>query len=319
MEELVKGLLAMVVSATIFGLAGLLFHALAHVPPIELLCHRLLWSFVSLAIYISMFRKWGDVRAAFRDRRDVALLAFTAVLMASVWGLFIYAVTSGQAVDASLGFYIMPLVTVLLAYVVLGERFSPVQYMAIGLAALAVALLTVEAGQPPYVALYLGGGLAVYGLLIKRSHARPTAGFFIELSVLIGPVVIALFGMQFLSWKDYAGRDTGYFGSDAKTTVLMILSGPLVTVAPMILFTHANQHLKLATAGLLFYINPTLQFLVAVLVFGEALTRWEEIAFPIIWVALVIYSVESLRRQRGKRATADPVAAIQHPAAHGRN
>lgn len=314
MGKSANGLLAMVISATIFGLTGLLFHALSQVPPIELLCHRLLWSFVSLAIYLTVLRKWGEVRAAIQDRRDIALLAFTSVLIASVWGLFIYAVNSGQAVDASLGFYIMPLVTVLLAYVVLGERFSPVQYMAIGLAAVAVLLLTVAAGQPPYVALYLGGGLAVYGLLIKRSHAHPAAGFFIELTVLLGPTLIALFGMQFLGWRDYAGHDTGYFGSDGKTTFLMILSGPLVTVAPMILFTHANQHLKLATAGLLFYINPTLQFLVAVLVFGEVLTRWEEIAFPIIWVALAVYSVESLRRQRGLRA-----AAVVHPAGHGRN
>ncbi len=319
LDESAKALAAMVASATIFGLAGLLFHALSHVPAVELLCHRLLWSFVSLGIYLSVARGgWGPVRAALRDRRDVALLASTAVLMASVWGVFIYAVTSGQAVEASLGFYIMPLLTVLLAFFVLGERFSPVQYTAIALAALAVALLAVEAGQPPWIALYLGGGLAVYGLFIKRSHARPAAGFFIELSVLIGPALAALFGMQFLGWSDFDGSDAGYFGSDARTTALMILSGPLVTVLPMILFTHANQHLKLATAGLLFYINPTLQFLVAVLAFGEVLTLWETICFPIIWAALAIYSLEALRRQRRARSRAEGEAAIPHPAAHGR-
>lgn len=318
MDDTARALAAMVASATIFGLAGLLFHALSHVPPIELLCHRLVWSFVSLVIYLSIVRRWGDVRVALQDRRDVALLSFTAILVAALWGVFILAVTSGQAVEASLGFYIMPLVTVLLAYAVLGERFSPVQYGAIGLAALAVGLLTVEAGQPPWFALFLGVGLAVYGLLIKRSKARPTAGFFIETAVLVGPAAIVLMGMHFLGWSDFGGRHAGYFGSDARTTMLMILSGPLVTVAPMILFTHANQHLKLATAGLLFYINPTLQFLVAVLVFGEALTRWETIAFAVIWVALAIYSAESLRRQRVGRSADRHELSVAHPAAHGR-
>jgi len=318
MTESERGVRALIAAATIFGLASLLFHQLSHVPPMELLAHRILWSFVTLVIVILLGKRRDEVRAAWaaRDRRGIYVAA--AALLGLVWLLFIHAVTTGQAIEASLGFYTMPLIAVGLAFAFLGERFTFWQYAGLALAVVAVAVLMAGSGRLPVLALAVGFGLAFYGFLVRRLKSTATAVFFVETSVLMGPALIWLIGAHAFGWTDATGREGGAFGSDLKTTALMILSGPLVTVLPMILFNHGTQHTNFATSGLIFYINPTLQFLVALLVFGEALTRWQEVAFPLLWIGLLIYSVDSLRRQRGRKNSDPPPSPALHPFHPGR-
>ena len=229
---------------------------------------------MTLVILIAVQKRWGEVRAGLAVPEDRYIYPVAALLVGTVWLLFIHAVSTNQAIEASLGFYTMPLVAVGLAFAFLGERFTAGQYLGLGLglAVVAVAVLMFASGRLPFLALAIAFGLAFYGFLVRRLKSTATAGFFVEASILVVPAVIWLAGAHAFGWTDVTGRDGGAFGSDFKTTALMILSGPLVTVLPMILYGHGTQHTHFATSGLIFYINPTIQFLVAVFVFGEVLS-----------------------------------------------
>lgn len=318
MTESERGVKALIAAATIFGLASLLFHQLSHVPPMELLAHRILWSFLTLVIVITLGKRRDEVRAALAARDQRWIYAAAAALLGLVWLLFIHAVTTGQAIEASLGFYTMPLIAVGLAYAFLGERFTFWQHAGLALALAAVAVLMAGSERLPVLALTIAFGLAFYGFLVRRLKSTATAVFFVETSVLMVPAAIWMVGAHAFGWTDATGRAGGAFGSDFRTTALMILSGPLVTVLPMILFNHGTQHTNFATSGLIFYINPTLQFLVAVFVFGEALTGWQEAAFPLLWIGLLIYSVDSLRRQRARGKSDPPPSPALQPFHPGR-
>ncbi|WP_290735191.1 EamA family transporter RarD [Amaricoccus sp.] len=288
----------MVTACVIWGLSGIFFKALAAVPPLEVLSHRVVWTVAFVGLVIAAQGRFGEVVAAARQPRTLRVLAATGLLIAANWFGFISAVQAGRALEASLGYYVFPLIAVVLGFVVLGERFTPLQGAAIALAALAVAVLTWGFGAPPWIALMLGSTFGLYGLLKNRLGIGPLASVLIETGLLLVPALVWLAGLHAGVFADPSGRPGGFFGADLRLSVLLALSGPLMTGGPLILFSYAARRLRLATLGLVQYLNPTLQFLVAVLAFGEPFTRWDAIAFPMIWAALALYGFETWRRAR---------------------
>lgn len=301
MTDGARGLAAMAAAATIWGLSGLYYKALVHVPAAEVLSHRILWSAIFFGAILALSARTGAVFRVLARGRVMGLIAVAAVMIAANWFLFIFSIHAGHALEASLGYYCFPLVAVALGYLVLGERFSGAQAFAIALAALAVSVLTLGLGKPPWIALVLAGTFGGYGLVKKRLRIEPMVSVFLEAVILL-PLVIA-----FLVWvhADHPGEgaDWAWFGRDATTSLMLVGSGPL-TATPLILMSYAAQRVSYATIGLVQYLNPTLQFGVAVAIFGEPFTPWHAVAFPMIWAALAIYAVASLRLQRSDRRRA---------------
>ena len=295
MTEARKGVLAIACAATVWGLSGIFYHALSVVPPVELLCHRTLWSVVFFGAVLVVQRRGAEVRALLGRRRVLGVLAASAVLIAVNWLGFIWAVQNGQALEASLGYYIFPLFAVALGYLVLGERFTRLQSLAIGLAVLAVVVLTVGLGVAPWLALMLAATFASYGLIKQGVALGPVISVFVEMLILTPLALVWLWGVHEFGWTDIGGRVGGVFGHDPVASVMLALSGPL-TGGPLILFSFAARRIPYATVGLVQYLNPTLQFAAAVLVLGERFTVWHAIAFPLIWVGLALYSWEGWRR-----------------------
>ena len=297
MTEARKGVLAMVATATIWGLSSIYYKALAQVPPLEVLSHRTLWSALFFGILIVVQRRGAEMRAALANPRYVAMLAVSSATIAGNWFLFIYAVQTGHALQSSLGYYIFPLLAVALGYLVLGERFTRLQSAAIGLAAAAVVLLTYGLGAPPWTALAIAGTFGAYGLVKNRLPLGPVISVCLETLILAPLALVWLWGVHTGAWTGIGGRPGGYFGRDFATSAMLAFSG-ILTGGPLILFSYAARRIPYATLGLVQYLNPTLQFFVAVLVFGEPFTFWHGVTFAMIWTALALYSSESLRQER---------------------
>ena len=304
-DQAAKGVAAMVAAALVWGLSSLWYKALGHVPAVEVLAHRTLWSAVFLGIIVLVQGRAAEVRAALADRRVRRLLALAAVLIATNWLVFISAVQSGHALEASLGYYIFPLVAVVLGFVFQGERLSRLQVAAVVLAASAVAVLAFGLGGVPRVALTLALSFGAYGLLKARQPLGPVISVLIETLLLAPLALMWLVGLHGGVWADPVGRPGGLFLSDALTTAMLIGSGPL-TALPLILFSFAARRISYASVGLIQYLNPTIQFVVAVMIFGEVFTLWHGVAFPLIWVALALYTAESWRRSRRAEWLAGP-------------
>lgn len=296
MSETRKGVLAMAATALIWGLSSIFYKALAEVPPLEVLSHRTLWSAVFFGIVLAIQGRGAEVRAIAGQPRLWAMLGVSAVMIAINWLAFINAVQTGDALEASLGYYIFPLVAVGLGYLVLGERFSRLQSVAIGMAALAVVVLTVGLGAAPWTALVLAASFGAYGLVKNRIDLGPVISVFMETLILSPFALLWLWGMHTGTWTDLGGRTGGFFGRDWATSGMLVFSG-ILTGGPLILFSYAARRIPYATLGLVQYLNPTLQFAVAVTLFGEPFTRWHAMAFPLIWAGLALYSRESLRQE----------------------
>ncbi|MEY4984691.1 MAG: EamA family transporter RarD [Pseudomonadota bacterium] len=291
LSDTTKGVLAIVLACTIWGTATLYYKALAHVPAAEVLAHRTLWTLLFFGLLLRLQSRFAEVPALIRGPlRGRVWLA--AGIVAFNWGLFIWAIQSGFAVQASLGYYIFPLVSVVLGIAVLGERLTRGQGVAVGLAALAVCLLTWGLGAAPWVALALAFSFAPY-MLVKKQLSAPAA-----VSVTAEVLVLAPFALAYL-----AVADGGVFGRDAFTSLMLPVTG-LITGGPLILFSWGAQRVRLSTLGLIQYLNPTLQMASAVFVFREAFTRWHAAAFGLIWAALALYSLESWRQDRAARRRA---------------
>lgn len=298
MGEAQKGVLAMLAACCIWGLSGLYYKLVAHVPPLEVLSHRTLWSLVFFGIVLLFQRRFGQLGAAFRHASGRVFLA--AILISTNWFFFIWSVQSGHAVQASLGYYIFPLVAVMIGFLLLGERLTRGKWLAVALAGVAVAVLTWGLGVAPWISLVLAFTFGFYGLLKKGSAAGPVVSVTAEVLLLAPLALIWLWGVHTQGWSGLVGRAGGVFGHDLRDSLILMLSGPL-TGGPLILFSYASRRVSLASIGLVQYVNPTLQFLVAVLAFREPFTGWHAAAFGLIWLALAIYSLESLRQERAAR------------------
>jgi chloramphenicol-sensitive protein RarD len=311
MGEPARGVAAMVAACTIWGLSALYYKLLDHVPPLEVLAHRTLWSLAFFAGVLALQGRLSGLLAAI-DRPAKAARIFAAALFISCnWFLFIFSVQTGRATEASLGYYVFPLVAVLLGRVAFGERLGPRQWLAVALAAVAVTVLALGNGVAPWIALGLAGSFGLYGLMKKRLAVGPVTSVTAEV-LLLAPIALAVL------WT--VGRDGGAFGASAGDSLLLMLSGPL-TAIPLMLFAYAARRVAYATVGLVQYLNPTLQFLVAVSVFGEAFGPYDAIAFPLIWAALAIYSLATLAREKAARrassvSSAEPVG-VTSPRSEG--
>lgn len=297
MTEATKGVLAIVGACMIWGFATLYYKAMAHLPPLEMLAHRSLWTLVLFGAVLAVQGRLGQVAALIRGPMGLRV-ALAGAIVAVNWGLFIFAIQAGYAVQASLGYYIFPLVTVVMGVLVLGERLSRAQGAAVGLAALAVAILTYGLGVAPWMALALAFSFAPYMLLKKRLKA-PAA-----VSVTAEVALIAPFALALLVWAGAGGtvfgRAGGWFGADLYSTLMLPVSG-VITGLPLVLFSWGAQRVRLSTLGLVQYLNPTLQAFSAVVIMGETFTLWHGLTFGLIWVALAVYSFEIWRQDRAAR------------------
>lgn len=273
-----------------WGLFPLYFHALAEVPSLEVLAHRVIWSALLLAGWAAWRGRLGPIFAEFRKPRRMVFYALTTVLISANWWIFIWAIQNGRVLEGSLGYYINPLVNVLLGVVFLHERLNPRQWLAIAVAAGAVLWLVAAKGVVPWVSLSLALSFGSYGLI------RKMAGFDAMLGLTIETLLLAPLALAGLAWWMHTGQASmGRFGIGVD---LLLLIAGLVTVAPLLCFLEAGLRLKLATLGIVQYITPTMQFLLGVFVFHEHFDHQRGITFVLIWVALAIYTLDALRQHR---------------------
>ncbi len=273
----------------IWGLSPMYWKLLQHVSAFELLAHRVLWSMVLLVLWNSVARRWSIIIATLRVRKNVLALIGSTVCIANNWFLFIWAVTTDRVLSASLGYYINPLLTVLLGFVFLRERLSRPQSIAVGLATFGVLALTIQIGSLPWISLALALTFGFYGLLRKTMNVDSVTGLTVE-TIILAPIALA-----FLIHREHAG--VGAFGEALGTDLLLIIAGA-VTIVPLLLFTLGARRLPLSTLGLLQYIAPSGQFLLAVALYGEPFTLGHAIAFPCIWAALALYTFDLQSRLR---------------------
>lgn len=297
MSEAVKGLVAIVIASTAFGFSPLYYKLLNGVPPVEILAHRTVWSCVALLLILAVRGRLNDMIGCFRTRRG-ALITLAAALLISVnWLGFILAIHSNRALQASLGYYIFPLVAVLLGMVMFGDRLRPAQLFAVALAGVAVGTLTAGIGIVPFLALLLAISFALYGAIKRGQAADAMASVGAEVFVIAPVALVFLLWLHLMAGGDDTALGRGPFGDDLGLTTLLMLSGPL-TAAPLLFFSFAAQRISMPTLGLVQYLNPTIQFLCAVLVFGEIVTPWHVVAFPLIWIGLAIYSYDGWKKHR---------------------
>ncbi len=268
--------------------------ALSHVPPLEIVAHRILWA---MPFALLVLAQSGQLRGIGRilTPRILGMMTLTAALISVNWGTYVIAIISGHGVEAALGYYINPLINVLLAAVFLGERPNRPQALAIALAAFGVLILTVKAGGLPWVSLVLATSFGFYGLIRKTVSVSAAEGFFLEIAILFVPALLLA------GWV--AGTGQSHFASDGAETLLLIGAGA-VTAIPLILYAAAARLLRFTTIGLLQYLAPTFIALTAVFVFGEPFGVWQGVAFGFIWVALAIYTWSMLAARRPKAAIA---------------
>jgi chloramphenicol-sensitive protein RarD len=284
----------MVLACLIWGSSPIFYKALSHVPPDEILAHRTLWSFVIFAGVLAVQKRLPVLRAVLCNLRQMRVIAFAALMISINWFLFILSIQIEKAVEASLGYYIFPLVAVLLGVVSFGERLGRLQWAAVGLAGAAVVVLTIGQGVAPWISLVLAVTFGLYGLVKKKLTLGPVVTVTAEVAVLLP---FAMFWLVRLLWQGET-----HFTDTPATAVLLISSG-IITALPLILFSRATQHVPLATVGLIQYINPTGQFLCAVLLFGEPFSAVHSVTFAMIWLALALYSSAGFLQDRARRSS----------------
>lgn len=275
-----------------WGFLPLYMKMLSHIGAAEVVAHRIIWSVPIAAGLLIVLGRTRDLREALRSPRTLAMGCLTAALITVNWGIYVWAIASDRALDAAFGYYINPLFSVALGALLLGERLTRAQLVAIALAACAVAVLTISAGTVPWVALALTVTWGFYALAKKQLPIGPNQGFLLEVLILLVPALC------YVTWLGLTGQ--GHFlVEDAGDTWLLIGCGA-VTAIPLISYANGAKGLRLTTIAILQYIAPTMIFLCAVVVFKEPFGQARMIAFPMIWMALVIYSVSMLRQMRAK-------------------
>ena len=289
MSDAAKGIVAMVVACVVWGVSALYYKLLDHVPPLELLSHRTLWSLVFFICILAVQGRVGEWSAALSDRANLKRMMAASVLIAVNWFFFIFSIQIDQAMQASLGYYIFPLVSVLFGMLIFKETLKPLQWVAIGCAVTGVAVLVVVQGQVPWLALAISASFGLYGVVKKGLDVGPV------LSVTTEVLVLAPLGAMFLIWVWWTG--SAHFAQDMPTSALLMVSGPL-TALPLILFSYATKRVHLSTVGVLQYLNPTLQFACAVFILAEPFGRVQLYVFSMIWVAVALYSWAALRPSR---------------------
>ena len=293
-----SGLLMGLGAYTLWGVLPLYFKAMADVRATEIVAHRILWSLLFLGALATLWHRWPKIRAALATRRVALTLAVTAALIGVNWLTYIYAVMSGHVLEGSLGYYLNPLVNVLLGVFLLKEKLSLAQKGAVLLAATGVGILAFGAGGAIWISLTLAASFAVYGFLRKVAPVESLEGLWVE-TLFLAPIALG-----WVAWLSWTG-DSAFLQN--RTTDLLLILGGALTAIPLLLFTAAAKRLPYSTLGFLQYVAPSLQFLLAVLVFDEPLTTAHIVCFGAIWVALAVFVGEGVR---GARAAAACEAAV---------
>lgn len=277
----------------IWGFVPVYFKLLAHVPPIEVVAQRILWS-IPLLLVIMFFRKQlGEFASIFRHKTHLRNLLASAVLIAINWLIYIWAILTDHVLAASLGYYLNPLVNVLLGRMFLGERLRPMQLVAVAVAALGVAILIGDALDTLWVSVSLACSFALYGLIRKVTPVGSVPGLAVETTLLAPLSLVAVF------W--FASNGTGGFGDDTETTGLLIMAG-VVTAVPLLLFATAARRMSYASLGFVQYLAPSIAFLLGVFVYGEPLSTTKLACFMLIWVSIAIFCVDAVRTYRASKA-----------------
>ncbi|MEQ9258954.1 MAG: EamA family transporter RarD [Roseovarius sp.] len=292
MSEAAKGAGAMVLACVIWGLSPIYYKLLAHIPPLEILAHRTLWSVLFFALVLTAQGRLGMLRRALSSGRDALVVGIAALMISANWLTFITSIQIDRAIEASMGYYTFPLASVLFGALFFRERLSRAQWVAVALAALAVVTLAAGLGVAPWLALVIATTFGLYGVAKKFLTVGPVVSVTAEV-LMLSPIAIVIL------WQVHASGG-GSFGQGMADSLLLAFSG-ILTAGPLILFSYATKRMMLSTIGLLQYINPTLQFLVATLLFQELFTPWHAVAFALIWTALVLYTTASLRQERASR------------------
>jgi chloramphenicol-sensitive protein RarD len=298
-----RGYLYGLTAYVLWGFFPVYFKLLKPASPVEILAHRVIWSVVFVSLLLAALRNWRFVGRVMRNGRLLGGVTLAALLIGVNWATYIYGVNSSRVVETALGYFITPLVVVLLGVTVLRERLRVWQWVAVGVGALAVAVLTIDYGRLPYIALVLAASFGAYSLVKKRLSLPPAEGLFAESFVLAVPA------LGYLAWLN---GDAAFGHVSAWHTVLMVLSG-VATAVPLLLFAGAANRVPLVGLGILQYVAPILQLAFGVLLFHEPMPAARLAGFALVWIALVIFTVDGLRARN--RTAADPAAATAEPAA----
>ena len=288
-----KGVLSALSAYLLWGFLPILFHLLEQAGSVLIVAERTLWSLVLLAIVLAFAGGFGEVRAVLADFRRMRVIALSAVLLVGNWMLYVWAVETGQVLEASFGYFINPMVNVAIGMLFLGERQNRLQTIAIAIAIVAILIQAAGLGRVPVVALGLALSFGFYGFIRKTAHTGPATGLFAE-TILVAP-----FAMAYVVF-DMATRGTGVH-ADPALLFLMMLTGP-ATAVPLLLFAYGIRRLRLTTVGMFQYLAPSIQFLLAILLFGEALNPLRLVSFALIWVSLAVFSWDSFHQRRRRLA-----------------
>ncbi len=302
MSESSRGFVLGAAAYTMWGLFPLYWPLLEPAGAVEILAHRVAWSLVTMVALVFLVRRTRSMRALLADGRTRLILTGAAVVIAVNWGTYIWGVNNEHVVETSLGYFINPLVTVLMGVVVLSERLRPLQWLALGIAAVAVVGLTIEYGRPPWVALTLAFSCGLYGLAKKTAGAGAVESLTFE-TVVLTPVALGYIG--YLVWSG-----SSEFGSNGAGHVVLIALTGVVTAIPLICFGAAATRVSLTTIGLLQYLAPTIQFALGVLLFREPMPTMRWVGFGLVWVALVIFTVEAVNHRRRQLRLSAEAAAL---------
>lgn len=288
-----QGVLLALAAYLIWGIAPAYFKLIYYVPADEILTHRVIWSFFFMVALISISRQWSTVKALLKTPKKIFMLALSAVLVGGNWLLFIWSVNNHHMLEASLGYFINPLVNILLGMLFLGERFRRMQWLAVALAACGVLVQLWTFGSLPIIALGLAFSFAFYGLVRKKIAVDAQTGMLFETLWLLPVAAIYLFGI--------ADSATSHMGSNSWSLNLLLMAAGVVTTIPLLCFTGAATRLRLSTLGFFQYIGPTLMFILAVTFYGETPGSDKKVTFAFIWVALAIFIMDAVYTQRRGR------------------
>jgi chloramphenicol-sensitive protein RarD len=287
------GVLLALCAHLVWGGMAYYFGLLRHISPAEIAVNRGLWSLPIAAAIVWYLGQFGEVRKALASPRRLATLALCSGLIVFNWGFYVWSIEVGRTLESSLGYFINPLLNVVMGYLFLGERFTRPQLVALGLAALAVVVQTVAAGVFPWLGLMLASTFCLYGFLRKTIPVGPTQGFFIEVSIIAVPL------MAVEAYLVRAGLN--HFGGTLKDSLMLMGCGAM-TAAALLLFAGSIRRIRYSTAGMLQYISPSLVFLTAVFIFREPIDAWKLASFALIWLALAIFTLAALRDEKNRRA-----------------
>jgi chloramphenicol-sensitive protein RarD len=279
-----------------WGLVPIYWKTLKHVPAMQLIGHRIIWSFILLAAMLLITRKWPEFKALAFQRKIIGIYSIAAVLCGANWFIYVWSVNAGYIIEASLGYFINPLLSVLLGVVFLRERLRLFQWISIGLAAAGVIYLTIGYGRLPWIALSLALTFGFYGLVKKIAPLGSVNGLILESGILLIP------GLLFLACQEWLGR--GAFLHTGFQSDLLMAGAGLITTIPLLMFTSAARRIPLTSMGVLHYITPTCQFLLGLLVYKESFNAGRAIGFGIVWVGLIIYCIEGLISLKSQNSSA---------------